>query len=135
MLDRSLTRQQQKPAPFFGTVLSDAVDIPALAATWHPNPDHRPQPAPDAEAPPARHPPAPPEPAPNQPDPPTPDFTTAAPQPQHAQPHPAASTAPADNVPEWSITKIDEGPGWSREVLRRRSSTATGAAANPEAAE
>jgi hypothetical protein len=42
-LDRSLTRRQQKPAPFFGTVLSDAVDIPALDATWHRTPDHRPQ--------------------------------------------------------------------------------------------
>ncbi|HLB98379.1 MAG TPA: hypothetical protein VJK90_11980, partial [Acetobacteraceae bacterium] len=34
-LDRSLIRRQQNPAPFFGTVLSDAVDIPEVDATWH----------------------------------------------------------------------------------------------------
>src|SRR5580693_4994202 len=47
-LGRSLTQYQQKPAPFFGTVLSDAVDIAALDATWHTSPDHQPQPAHDA---------------------------------------------------------------------------------------
>src|SRR5271156_2660903 len=42
MLERSLTRHHQKPAPFFGTVLSDAVDISALDATWHRTPNHQP---------------------------------------------------------------------------------------------
>ena len=41
-LEKSLTRHQQKPAPFFGTVLSDAVDIPALDATWRSRPDQPP---------------------------------------------------------------------------------------------
>jgi hypothetical protein len=56
MLERSLIRYHQNPAPYFGTVLSDAVDIPALDATWHPTPDHQPHPAPDAPSPPARPP-------------------------------------------------------------------------------
>jgi hypothetical protein len=33
-LERLLTRHQQRPAPFFGTVLPDAIDMPALAAGW-----------------------------------------------------------------------------------------------------
>ena len=31
-LERSLVRHQQKPVPFFGTVLADGVDVAALAA-------------------------------------------------------------------------------------------------------
>jgi hypothetical protein len=41
-LERSPTRYHQKPAPFFGTVLSDAVDIPAVDAIWRSNPDQPP---------------------------------------------------------------------------------------------
>src|SRR5580658_9884248 len=59
MLERSLIRYHQNPAPYFGTVLSDAVDIPALDATWHP-PPHPPPPPP----PPAPLPPPPPTPPP-----------------------------------------------------------------------
>ncbi len=33
-LARALERTQQKPAPFFGTVLADEVDVVALAAAW-----------------------------------------------------------------------------------------------------
>ncbi|HXR36341.1 MAG TPA: hypothetical protein VN754_10355 [Candidatus Binataceae bacterium] len=33
-LERSLVRHQQTPAPFFGTVLADGIDIAALAAGW-----------------------------------------------------------------------------------------------------
>ena len=33
-LVRGLERTQQKPAPFFGTVLADEVDVVALAAAW-----------------------------------------------------------------------------------------------------
>jgi hypothetical protein len=34
VLVRTLERDQQKPAPFFGTVLADAVDVVALDAAW-----------------------------------------------------------------------------------------------------
>ncbi len=34
VLERSLVRHQQKPAPFFGTVLAAGIDIAALAAGW-----------------------------------------------------------------------------------------------------
>jgi hypothetical protein len=108
-LDRSLTRRQQKPAPFFGTVLSDAVDISALDATWHSTPDHRPHPAPDVPSPPA------------QPTPPSVDLAAPKPQPDRP-PHPPAQPLPPAVTPEWTRTKLDEGPGWSREVLRHRSS-------------
>jgi hypothetical protein len=33
-LERMLARHQQKPVPFFGTVLADAIDVAALAAGW-----------------------------------------------------------------------------------------------------
>ena len=33
-LERTLVRHQQKPVPFFGTVLADGIDIAALAAGW-----------------------------------------------------------------------------------------------------
>jgi hypothetical protein len=126
-LDRSLTRRQQKPAPFFGTVLSDAVDIPALDATWHRTPDHRPHPAPDESAPdavppPTRRPPDPPNLSPPaQPIPPSADLAVPQPQPDRP-PHPPAQPQPPAATPEWTRTKLDEGPGWSREVLRHRSS-------------
>jgi hypothetical protein len=133
-LGRALTQYQQKPAPFFGTVLSDAVDIPALDATWNTSPDNRTQPAPDAAAPddaaldapppPMRRPPDPPNPSP--PAPPTPPsavLTPTEPQPQPDRPpHPPAHPDQQAAIPEWTITKLDSGPGWSREVLRHRSS-------------
>jgi hypothetical protein len=34
VLERTLGRHQQKPAPFFGTVLADGIDVAALAAGW-----------------------------------------------------------------------------------------------------
>ena len=33
-LERTLARHQQKPTPFFGTVLDDGIDLAALAAGW-----------------------------------------------------------------------------------------------------
>src|SRR5208282_3783788 len=33
-LDRTLARHQQMPVPFYGTVVQDEVDIPALEAMW-----------------------------------------------------------------------------------------------------
>jgi hypothetical protein len=34
VLERLLARHQQKPVPFFGTVLADGIDVAALAAGW-----------------------------------------------------------------------------------------------------
>jgi hypothetical protein len=117
-LGRSLTKYQQKPAPFFGTVLSDAVDIPALDATWHRTPDHQPHPAPDAPSPPA------------QPTPPSADL--AAPEPESDRsPDPPANPEQPAATPEWTRIKLDEGPGWSREVLRHRSSLEAENATSP----
>jgi len=131
MLERSLTRHQQKPAPFFGTVLSDAVDIPALDATWHSAPDH-PQPASDAAV---RRAPDPPTSSPPVPlTPPSAALMPTEPQPDRA-PHPAAQPAPdAAAGPEWTRTLLDQGPGWTREVLRHRSSPAAGNGSVPGAA-
>ena len=136
-LDRALARHQQKVVPFFGTVVQDEVDIAAVDAMW---PSHPAQPS---EAPPPRKPPrdaAPPaiqtDAAPAIPRAiPTPpqsvDRAATSPQPQPDRPpHPATNPEPsADTTPEWSITKLDEGPGWSREVLRHRSSQQPGAGA------
>jgi len=131
MLERSLTRHQQKPAPFFGTVLADQVDIPALDATWRSNPD-QPQAAPDAAVRRALDPPNPTPPAP--PTPPTAAPTPTQPQPARP-PHPAAPPAPdAAATPEWTRTVLDQGPGWTREVLRHRSSPAAGNGSVPGAA-
>jgi len=139
-LGRSLTRYQQKPAPFFGTVLSDAVDIPAVNAIWRSNPDQPPA-APEAAV---RRPSDPPNPSPPaQPNPPSAARTPTEPQPQPQPDHPlrpAADPAPDAPTPdaaatsEWTRTLLDSGPGWSREVLRHRSSTAGGNGSVPGAA-
>jgi hypothetical protein len=137
-LGRALTQYQQKPAPFFGTVLSDAVDIPTVNAIWRGNPD-RPPPAPEAAV---RRPPDPPNPSPPaRPTPPSEALTPTEPQPQpDPPPHPAANPAPDGPAPdaatasEWSRTLLDSGPGWSREVLRHRSSPAGGNGSIPGAA-
>src|SRR5208283_2034109 len=34
VMERSLARHQQSPAPFFGTVLAEGIDVAALAAGW-----------------------------------------------------------------------------------------------------
>jgi hypothetical protein len=124
MLERSLIRYHQNPAPYFGTVLSDAVDIPALDAAWHSNPDHQPQPAPDTAPPPMRRPPDPPNPTPPaRPTPPSAALAATEPQPHpDHSPRPPAHPDQQAAIPEWTHTKLDEGPGWSREVLRHRSS-------------
>jgi hypothetical protein len=126
MLQRSLTRHHQRPAPFFGTVLSDAVDIAALDATWHPSPDHQLQPAPAAEAPPTRRPPALPSPsAAAKPTPLSAHLTPTEPQPRPDRPtHPPAQPDPQAATPEWTRTRPDEAPGWSRKVSRHRTATA-----------
>ena len=42
-----------------------------------------------------------------------------------------APTAPNDTTPEWSVIKLDSGPGWSREVLRHRSGREGGNGSTP----
>jgi hypothetical protein len=140
-LEKSLVRHQQKPAPFFGTVLADQVDIAAVDAAWGRRPDQS-QPAPDAATPPTRRAPAPPNPSPPVPStPPTAALPQTAlqpdrlPQPQPQPDRPAAPRAPdAAAASEWTRTLLDQGPGWTREVLRHRSSPAAGNGSVPKAA-
>jgi hypothetical protein len=167
-IQRTLARNQQKPVPFYGTVLQDAVDLAALDSIWRKNPAQReavqrpapqrpapqrpapqreapqreaPQPTAAKTAPPARDPtpaarPAP-EQLPNPPDAAPVTVATAHPKARMSPPAPpdGASQAQPDRAPapaihpgrpigatgEWTITKLDEGPGWTREVLRHQS--------------
>jgi hypothetical protein len=132
-LERTLARHQQMPASFYGTVVQDQVDIAALDATWHRNPPP-PHPTPAATTPPTqRHaaPPAPNHPAPASPAIPlaaaTPTPPSEATPPTNPPPDPTYTPdptshpeTPAAATPEWTRTLLDQGPGWSREVLRRR---------------
>ena len=158
-LERILARHQQKPVPFFGTVIQDAVDIKTLDAQWA----RRSQSAADLEPPPGpaprrtreasadTKPPSlkptdtaptprsaatvPPQPTPIPPHQAAADTSAptaippAAPRPlPETAAHPAAEAAPltrpAAPGSDWTITRLDEGPGWSREVLRHRAATA-----------
>jgi outer membrane biosynthesis protein TonB len=125
-LDRSLARHQQNPAPIFGTVDDHGVDLAAVDAMWggHPGQLAEPPPASPPRQPPrdATPPPTEPDPAPTNPSPPTPETRTA-PSP-HPQPDQPPQPDHAGGAREWTITKLDEGPGWSREGLRHRSSPA-----------
>jgi hypothetical protein len=134
-LERTLTRHQQMPVPFYGTVVPDAVDIAALDAIWRatppppaetrnpaapsapsaPSPSAPDQAAPSPTAPGPTEPTIIASPAATPPTEPTPPTTPTPP------PHPVPTTDP---TPEWRIIKLDEGPGWSREVLRHRSAIA-----------
>ncbi len=52
-LDRSMRQHQQKPVPFFGVVVEEPVDLPALDAAWRrqrAQPDAPPNPPPRAPA-------------------------------------------------------------------------------------
>jgi hypothetical protein len=50
---------------------------------------------------------------------------TTAPDPQLPPNQPPR----ADGAPEWTRTKLDEGPGWSREVVCHRDATTPGTGA------
>jgi hypothetical protein len=140
-LRRSLARLQQKPAPFFGTVDDHEVDLAAVDARWG---NHAAlPPALPIEPPPASppdHPPRDVTPPQTQPDPgPTiPDPRPAPPPQLQAQPaqSPSRTTPPATPSTRpagahWMIEHLDQGPGYTREVLRRR----TAADPLPEPAE
>ena len=136
-MDRSLMQHQLKPVPFFGIVVEDAVDTATLDAIWCGKP-RPPQPQPRE-----------PQPQETMPNPPPPPIPTHEPAPRDAalQPEPPTTKPPADHMateapaagpdphadatPEWSITKLDEGPGWSREVLRHRSGGTGGNGTSP----
>ncbi len=163
MLERGLARRQAVPAPFFGRVEADAVDIGALDAVWckgtaagavgqegaapepatapgDPGPGIDPAgPGPDGAAvsdhatPPAGGAAVPAEPAPDQPDaaPLAVDAgvsrAAVAPQPADgkvwAQPRRSADSAPragrdAGAAPAWTTTRLEQGPGWTLDVMR-----------------
>jgi hypothetical protein len=177
-LERMLGRRQAVPAPFFGTVEADAVDIGALDAVWckgtlgtagaavvrqgappepvaapgDPDPGINPEgPRPDGEAvpdhaaPPARVAATPAGPAPDQPDDgaaPAVDAgvsgaaATAADEAVRVRPArsaaPAAQPGPAAGAtPAWTTTRLDQGPGWTLEVVRPRRDGEAGAGAAP----
>jgi len=174
-LERSLGRRQATPAPFFGTVEADVVDIGALDAVWckgaaaaagagpmqqaaapapvadgpcpaAPIPEVDPGPGPlglrpgGAEmlvhaAPSMRVAADPAASAPNQPDgaplaadagaspvaapPPSADTKMRARRARSSAP--VAQLAPdAGATPAWTTTRLDQGPGWTLEVVRPR---------------
>jgi hypothetical protein len=155
-LERTLARRQKLPVSFYGTVIQDEVDIPALETIWASGipasagtgsrasagagspaaattattpPPATPQPAtettpldpgPDSRPDPQPTPPAPLQAQPDQ----SPDPTT-----QPGEPPATPRTRPAG--PDWVFEQLDEGPGYSRQVLRRR----TAADPLPEPAE
>ena len=130
-LERILARHQQLPTSFYGTVVPDGADIPALDAIWRTTPPPAPAPATDRAEPPAPRPAAPAGTPAAEPPTPEPRATLPAAPTPTATPTPPP-TATATPPREWSIIKLDEGPGWSREVLRHRSSTAADNAATTE---
>ncbi len=129
-LRRSLARLQQKPAPFFGTVDDHEADLAEVDAMWGGHPG---QPADPPPASPRRQPPrdaTPPltraDPAPTIPDPqpvPPPQLQARPAQSPDPTTQPAAPPAPPRTRaagPDWMIEHLDQGPGYTREVLRRR---------------
>jgi hypothetical protein len=113
-LDRTLARHQKLPVAFFGVVVQDEVDIPALETIWASR-------IPACAAVTATTPP------PTAPQPATRlDPVDSRPDPQPAprseqkldQPPATPRTRPAGA--DWMIEQLDQGPGWSREVLRPR---------------
>jgi hypothetical protein len=134
-LDRTLARHQQMPTSFYGTVIQDEVDIPALETIWSggtpasaaPKSPTTTTPPPATPRPATSQPAATPAPAALQPDP------QPTPPPPQLQAQPAQSPDPAtppDQLPktprtrpagaDWVYEQLDQGPGYSREVLRRR---------------
>jgi len=140
-LDRTLARHQKMPTSFYGTVVQDEVDIPALETIWA---SGIPASA-NADAPASTRattlPPTPPQPAaalePVDPPPdPQPAPQLQAPRGQSPDPasQPDQPPAPPRTRPagaNWVFEPLDQGPGYSREVLRRR----TAADPLPEPAE
>jgi hypothetical protein len=148
-LDRTLARRQNMPTAFFGVVVQDEVDIPALETIWANQTPAAAGPNSPASASASTPPPATPQPAaaatPLDPSPdpqPDPDPTPpTAPQLQTPPDQPPDPTTPPNEPPatprtrpagpDWVFERLDQGPGYTREVLRRR----TPADPLPESAE
>ncbi len=142
-LERLLSPRQAKPAPFFGTVEADAVDIAALDAVWSNKPsDERPtrpdptEPRPDDQAAPDPGPASANQAALAQTvgSKPTPDQPGAAPPTQHAEPSPTAIPVVAGASPGSPLTRLDPGPGRTRDVPHLTGRAAAGGAAPAHAA-
>jgi hypothetical protein len=128
-LERTLARRQKLPTAFLGVVIQDEVDIPALETLWASGiPAAAGTGSPAAATTATTPPPATPQPATAttsldpSPDPqPDPQPTPAPLQAQPAQSPdstPPPRTRPAG--PDWVFERLDQGPGYTREVLRRR---------------
>ncbi len=133
-LDRTLARHQQMPTPFYGTVIQDEVDMPALETIWAsgtPAPISADAPASTAITPP----PAPSRPGPQalvpgvNPPELRPDAQPAPPPQLQAQPAHSPDPATQSDQPagpprtrpagaNWVFESLDQGPGYTREVLR-----------------
>jgi len=123
--ERTLTRRQSKPAPFFGTVEADAVDIAALDAGWRDEPDNERPTGPDPTAPrPDSQPTPDPHPTPANQAPPArgvgpnapPGQPTAAPPTRDAAPSPTAVPHVATAAPTSPPPRPDPQPGHTRDT-------------------
>jgi hypothetical protein len=139
-LDRTLARHQQMPVSFYGTVIQDEVDIPALETLWasgipaSPGTD---APASATAATPTgttatTPPPATPQPTiapdlvdpqPTSPTPPQPQTHTESPDPAEPATQPPAARRIRPAGPTSVYELLDQGPGYTREILRRRTAT------------
>ena len=137
-LGRALERSQQTPVPFYGTVVEDAVDLAAVDRAWCGKPmqrDAAPDVAPAGAAAPAGGVGAGPD---AEPPDAAPQAAAAAPAaavlpvPRSAdrtatkvpaQPGRSAEAATrlgrdAGAAPAWTTTRLEQGPGWTLEVVR-----------------
>jgi hypothetical protein len=158
-LVRTLERAQQKPAPFFGTVLADGVDVAALNAVWgkgaaasaalrpdRPRGEDAPGAEPEGDAAPGER----GEATGHEPTHAMPDAAPVAGDADRSRvgtPMPVsegeATAAPADrsaeaaaratplpgSTAEGVVTRLSEGPGWTLDVSRPRASVEAGSGA------
>jgi hypothetical protein len=149
VLARTLERCQQKPVPFYGTVVEDAVDIAAVDAVWCNDPrDKRPGagamqglppgtcPGGDAArnvAPDAAPPAADAEPSPAVTPMPVSAATEVRSQPNRSADAAARLGREAGATSASVVTRLDRGPGWTLDVVRPRTGGEAGGGAAPGA--
>ncbi len=122
-LDRTLARHQQMPTPFYGVVIQDEVDIPALETIWAsgipasaaPNP----QPPTGAGTQPIAGPTRPTSAAPGASPPPATPLPATALDPVHPRPDPEPTPTPATPQPAPRPTRCSHGPTRSQCPRRR----------------